>query len=202
MEIPHGHYIDVDRVCKSPIFMDAGACIGRASGELFRLFPNAMIYMIEPNPSNFSRLRESFQQQENARLISAALIGGDFDITTSFTEFIGLPEWGNLFGLYRESARLRSKECINYSVPTIQLSSLIDQIGRIDYLKADIEGMEYSIFETLGVKYASSIGQISMEMHVIPEHTKESLIGQFKLWGFEVQIFNEFELYAYHPDWI
>ena len=48
-------------------------------------------------------------------------------------------------------------------------------IAHCDYLKLDCEGAEHDIFGSMSLATAKRIGQITMEVHKIPDHSNETL---------------------------
>jgi len=196
-KISHGHYINTELLPANPVIVDVGACIGESSSELIELFPTLQIYLIEPNVRNFLVLKDKFQSNENIHLMNVALVGEDFKHSIMFTEFLGLPEWGNVTGLNLKTDHPKLKSFESYHVPTITLRNLFKQLEQIDYLKLDIEGAEHGVFETLDEVTAKKIKQFSMEIHTINGRSKEALIDRAQQLGFKTELFDEFELYAY-----
>lgn len=196
-KISHGHYIDLGSLSANSVIVDAGACIGESSNDLIKLFPTSQIYLIEPSVRNFLVLKETFQSNENIHLMNVALVGEGLRHSIMFTEFLGLPEWGNVTGLNLKTAHPKLKRFESYHVHTTTLRNLFKQLEQVDYLKLDIEGSEHGVFETLDEVTAKKIKQFSMEIHTVNGCSKEALIDQVQQLGFSTELFDEFELYAY-----
>lgn len=57
---------------------------------------------------------------------------------------------------------------------------------RIDFLKMDCEGAEYSIFDAAGIKFLNRIGKIAMEYHDCGQNHHRILTRRFRRAGFEL----------------
>ena len=165
------HIITEADITKDSVIVDLGANVGQFI-EWIRLFSDAKIFAIEPSVRNCQIMRN--KNFKNVEIIEKAIVGfGSGPVT--FTEFSGeknkegyhkYHQWSNTLGNHKKKlgndASVRIDE---YEVPTLTLNGLFDEynIQTIDYLKMDVEGTEYSIFESLDRATASKIKQISIE---------------------------------------
>jgi len=186
------HLVDIEKLPERPIIIDVGACQGNFIEDLYNQLMqyNSMInpftFAIEPNRANAKILREKYHQAD-VIVIEAALVGSTESATMEFNEFIGLPEWGNVTGLYE------NRPHITYEVDTIDLKELLMAIPyeTIDILKMDIEGNEHQIVQDMTKNQAERIKQITMEVH----NGLRSMPDKLKSLGYDVS-FENGELYA------
>ena len=171
-ELKTYHIVDLDRLDKDSIIVDAGACIGEATEELREYF-QCKIYAIEPDEENLRVLGQ--KNFDNITIINKALVGIKRK-TMLFYKVGGRPEWGNVMGNHATGNI--------YSVETITL----DELPKIDYLKMDIEGMEWEVIENLKQK----IPQMSIETH----GDGEKIIKELKRRGYKVKKYLHNEIYV------
>jgi FkbM family methyltransferase len=83
----------------------------------------------------------------------------------------------------------------SYNVEIVNFSDFItdNQIERIDYLKVDCEGAEYSIFGSISDEYLkNNISKVAIEFHHrIDDERVQNLINRLKFSNFEVKIVYE-----------
>ncbi len=153
------HLIDLGVLPDAPVIIDAGACEGCFIEDIQNRIVSPYIFAIEPSIKNIKALEQADSQQ--TVLIRAALVGEKEPSEMRFYDINGLPEWGNVTGLYA------SKKHTEYIVETINLKDLLDTIPleTIHYLKMDIEGSEWDVVSDMNEGTAKRIEQISMEIH-------------------------------------
>ena len=151
------HLIKLDMLPDNAIIIDAGACVGHCILNIQEHIKNPYVFAIEPHKNNVLELKKI----ENIVVIEAALVGEKEPSEMLFSEIKGLPEWGNVTGLY---ASKKNKE---YMIETINLKNVLDTIPleTIHYLKMDIEGSEWDVVSDMNEDTARRIEQISMEIH-------------------------------------
>jgi FkbM family methyltransferase len=117
---------------KRPVIIDAGANIGAASLWFSKVFPEATIVAVEPDPANVALLRMNVSGLANC-IVTEAAIGS----TPGFVE-LSCQEvaWG-----------VRTKRS-NNGVPIVTIDSIMDQFsdGVAFIAKIDIEGFERDLF--------------------------------------------------------
>lgn len=137
------------------VIIDAGANCGLASVYFHTLYPNAKIFALEPEPSNFKALTENTSQISQIKPFHAALwynnsplhIQGEAGKKVSFT----MSEHGD-------------DEVIIQSV-TLKDIFASENISDIDILKLDIEGAEKEIFEADDTEWLCHVKVIFIELH-------------------------------------
>lgn len=135
------------------IVMDAGAMIGLFT--LTALDKAKKIYVIEPDPTNFNDLKNNIKNYDKCIFINEAI---GFDNSLSLmSKYNGS---GNIFE-YNKSEQDRN------IVLTRKFRDIIEnyKIDKIDFLKCDCEGGEYSIFVPENGDLFSKINFISGELH-------------------------------------
>tara|TARA_R110002020_G_scaffold314362_4_gene529559 strand:+ start:4315 stop:4953 length:639 start_codon:yes stop_codon:yes gene_type:complete len=199
-----GHMIDFEAIPKNAIIIDAGVCKGDFIDELDNRLDIKKFTIIgfEPSITNIEFVRSKFKNNKNIHLEDKAIVGKDFPNTIKFYEYrnAGLEEWGNVMGLYQDSAKQKNATQIEYSVETITIEKIFNlyDIPHIDYLKMDIEGTEFNLVETLTQETANKINQLSMEVHEDSndaKKNKEAIMNNLIKLGFDVH-FELGELYG------
>jgi FkbM family methyltransferase len=68
---------------------------------------------------------------------------------------------------FDDHVNIKNDATLSYSVKTISIDSIFDilKIGRIDVLKMDIEGEEYSVLSSLPISILKAIDQLIVEFH-------------------------------------
>lgn len=116
---------------------DIGANVGYFSMLMAQAAPHGMIHAFEPLPLNAALLDASIELNhfENIRLNRSAV--GDHDGMITFTQ-----AKDSAYSSIRDTSRKQVERMLD--VPIVRLDSFCDSngIGRIDVLKADVEGAE------------------------------------------------------------
>lgn len=188
----HDHIIACEYLPESPLIVDGGACIGEFSKFLVDagLVQKSDIWLIEANSENVDILKKNF-----INVTHAILCGDDLKDEEEFNIYNSI-EWGTIFRIDRGRPFIKSEK-----VGTIRINSIFDclEIDRIDYMKLDIEGAEYNLFDTMTIETAEKIGQISCEVH--PLFAQESNIESNCLrLGFSYSWFSNNELFMLRKD--
>jgi FkbM family methyltransferase len=118
------------------VIVDAGAHIGIASVVFASRYPEAKIYALEPEPSNFEVLRENTRAYNNIHPLRAGLWDKRTNLSIQNT---GAETWS--FRVMETAS--------DDGIPAIDVLSLMRdfQLERIDVLKIDIEGSEIEVFQ-------------------------------------------------------
>lgn len=181
------HLVDFSVIPEDGLFIDAGACQGNFIRDIQANIENPRIFALEPNQSNIANFINTFAGVSGIALVKNALVGSGEPKVMKFAEFDGLPEWGNVSGLYS------SRKHKTYDVRTITIRDLLDVMpnGIIHHLKMDIEGCEHGVVNDLTVDDAKRIQQISMEVH----NGLQGMVKHLEKIGYHTQ-FENGELYA------
>lgn len=144
-----------------PVIIDASAHIGLATLYFKKLYPNAQITAIEPNPLSFALLEKNvFENQlDDVRTINAALAEnhGTAELFRDKTEH----QWWSTAS-FLEGAWTGDQKSENIRVPTLPLTDLVT--GPVDFLKIDIEGAEQRVL-TAAEEVLPMINHIFIEFH-------------------------------------
>jgi FkbM family methyltransferase len=137
------------------LIVDAGANIGMASLYFARAFPDAQIFAIEPEESNFQMLLENCREPDHIIMKNAALWPS---MTTLQLVDPTADKW---------SFSVRPALDKSSTVESITIPQILDQSGldRIDILKIDIEGAEKELFSDSCESWLSKVGMIVIELH-------------------------------------
>lgn len=151
-----------DRECDIPelgvvrVVLDLGAYVGYASSYLAEKYPSAEILAVEPNPQNFSVLKENLSAFPNAKPLMFAIADSERE-AAKFVVTRG-SEW---------AGRLVSDDTNTVDVvKTKRIDSVLNEYGftRIDLVKIDIEGGEVDLFNS-SVDWCDKVRFILVEVH-------------------------------------
>lgn len=155
------------------VIVDVGGNIGASTLYFLLYYPNAHVYVVEPNPDLFSRLRLSFGAESRVTLINAAMCPIDGDVTF-------YPNRNHLSG----SLSKRTGTLEGVKVPGISLDTLIERFGieQVDLLKFDIEGGEWGMLQgfTKRVSVAMMVGELHYDLMEVKREELGELLKGFK----------------------
>lgn len=132
------------------IIFDVGANVGNYSATLMNLFPEAKIFAFEPAAQNFSRLSTAV----DARMVTCLKMAlgsevGQLDLfdyeSDSGSEHASF--YSDVLKRIHKSVSVKSDRV---SVETIQSFCESRKIGRVDFLKLDVEGHELAVLKGAG----------------------------------------------------
>ena len=151
----------------TPVLFDAGANVGKYTGLLMTVFPNAQIHSFEPAKRTFASLQKN--TGERIAQYAGKVQLNNFGLSDSISEATLHYDRENsgLASLYNRQLDYFG---IDYSKSeTVKLSTLDDycaanDIDRIDFLKMDVEGHELKVLKGAERMLAESrIDNIQME---------------------------------------
>lgn len=136
--------------------IDGGANVGCASIFLAQRYPNASIYAIEPENSNYEVLVRNAKHYKNITPIEAALWNED-----TFVEIANPLD--NKWSFRVQNSSRTSSSCVR----AVTVASLMDKAGidRVDILKLDIEGAEIELFDAKCKEWIDRVDVIVIELH-------------------------------------
>jgi FkbM family methyltransferase len=142
-----------------PVIIDIGANIGMSILFFKRLFPNSSVYAFEPNPHAFRLLQQNvFQNALKDVVLFDVALSRDDGRGTLYTSGEGGEATASLI------EDRGGKRAIEVSIR--RLSSLLPEIGPVDFLKMDCEGAEVAILEDLAsAKALWRIPRLVVEYH-------------------------------------
>lgn len=137
------------------IIVDAGANIGAASIYFAHKYPNAKVFALEPEESNFALLKYNCSHLSNVVPIRAALWSKSEKLTLVDP---GSEKW---------AFSVRSSAGDEATIDGIAVDDLMEQWGidSIDILKLDIEGTEKDIFSAPAIAWLGHVNVIAIELH-------------------------------------
>jgi FkbM family methyltransferase len=143
------------------VIVDAGANIGLASIYFANKCPEAKIFAIEPEISNFELLKENVRPYPQVIPIHAALWNRSEELILTDP---GLGKWGFMTENKNEIASQSRVAC--HPVMAVTINDLLDDYGleSIDILKVDIEGAEREVFEDSS-SWIERVDSIIIELH-------------------------------------
>jgi FkbM family methyltransferase len=135
------------------VIVDAGSNVGFSALFFAHQFPQARIYCIEPDPSNYRQLLKNTAGYEQIRAEQAALWPYDekLDLKNQDTESASIRVEKNDASMIQ-----------GVSIPTLMQRNAID---RIHILKIDIEGAEKELFSGDVSSWLSKTDIIIIELH-------------------------------------
>ena len=160
------------------VVVDLGANIGAFS--LFAARTAEKVYAFEPDSSNYAQLLKNIDVNTFSNITAAkkAVGGGSGTVTL----YRALANKGSSSVVAKVSGDMEQVEMIT-------LQEVMQQCGidRIDLLKVDIEGSEYSLFEHASTEVLEKIDQIEMEVHSVRGKQVRDLERRLVEAGFKVQ---------------
>lgn len=142
------------------VILDIGANVGISSVYFANRFPQADIYAIEPMPENFEVLKRNAE----GRRVTPINVG--LDSQDGQRELILSPDASNFGGLsfYQRGAAPDAKRVM---IATRSPASLLRElgVGRVDMIKIDTEGAEYSILTAFDPELLKEVTWITGELH-------------------------------------
>ena len=134
--------------------IDAGANIGMATLHFCTEFPQAQVYAIEPESSNFDVLARNCEGRKNVTLIKAALWNKNVPLKLSNP---GADKWAFSVEPSTTSA----------GIDTVTIPDILARSGApwIDILKIDIEGAERELFSGNCTDWLPKVRLIIIELH-------------------------------------
>jgi FkbM family methyltransferase len=147
---------DVSLTFPPEIIVDAGANVGITSVYYANKYPQAKIYAIEPEPSNFELLVRNTAKYSAIVPIQAALWSGDGHVSLDERDHNGRP--GGAWSFFVSESKGKSVRAI-----TVQTLMIENGLSVIDILKMDIEGAEKEVFEKCD--WLSTVRVLAIELH-------------------------------------
>jgi len=205
-KVLYNHIIDLSLISDSPFIIDAGTNRGEYIDFLLKqdTINQPTIIGIECIKGHVDFVNS--KNIPNITILNKALSGtGDGKVT--FTEFSGKDksngskqynQWSNILGNNKDYlSKIPNVDIKEYEIDLITIQDIINEynVDKIDYIKMDIEGAEYSIINNMTQELADKISQISMETH--QPNKNPGLIKKLNNLGFKVEEHKGLEIYAY-----
>lgn len=139
------HYKVKELIHDGDVVVDIGANLGYFSKTFSRLSPNGKVLCIEPLPQYYSILEHFLGKQKNVEIHNVAL-GKD---AGEVTMILPQPDGMIRTGLPYISKSGEKSEHPTQQVKIVNPNSLLKNLTKIDYIKCDIEGFEWIVFQEL-----------------------------------------------------
>lgn len=141
------------------VLVDVGAHTGGYT-EFFlsQLNENGKIYCIELNPQNFGILSNKFSNKNNVVLINKAVSNTDEPITY----FQGRDSY--TYNIIGHDMNFSPNSPVG-EIESIRLETLLENEEKINLIKIDVEGAEFSVLEGLG-KAVEKVENLLVECHL------------------------------------
>lgn len=164
--------------------VDAGANVGVFISYILQEQLTDKVLAVECDPQALKDLNKNFKKESKVKIINKALNTNDEKIC-----FFHNPENPVI------STTIRNENFKKIEVESVTINNLINELETIDFLKVDIEGFEYEIFEKLDDEKFNKINNIFIECHFFENDSKNKfdlLVNKIKKNGFSV--YDPFEL--------
>ncbi len=147
----------ISRNSTPEIVVDLGANIGLFSIYISKIYPNAKVFCIEPDPRNFAILAENLSGRANFILLNNAIWNIETELDLNLHNLGG--EWGT-----RVSPIITDKTL--HLVASLTMNQLVkrNSLKSIDILKIDIEGAEENLFSA-NIEWIKFVKEIIIELH-------------------------------------
>lgn len=131
---------------KHPVVFDVGANVGNYTKALSDSFPNANIYSFEPQPLNFSKLKQLSSKKIKIFELALGAKEGKFFLF----DRKDCPDGSEHASLYREViSDIHYQAVKRYPVKVTTLDNIVkkEKLNKIDFLKIDTEGNELEVLK-------------------------------------------------------
>ncbi len=158
----------------APRIIDAGAHIGVATLYFKKLYPEAIITAIEPNPISFELLEQNIFENQLSFVDAHQCALGETQGKTTYYRDKTKNQWHSTGG-FIDGAWTNQQESEALPVMTHTLAEFITE--PIDFLKMDIEGAEQATLAAAGDSLRM-VGELIVEFH---PHRTQSLEDMLKI---------------------
>lgn len=161
------HYERIYQVKSGDVVLDLGSSVGPFSWKV--LDRASKIYCFEPTPSAYETLEQNFKDYPNVIIVKKALYHTTGKFLFPFNEDLGEP-----CGTMSSDEEMKIKED-KILIDTITFNDFLKEykLDRIDYIKTDCEGGEYSLFRDENISFLKhKVRNIVGEWHLVTEKQK------------------------------
>jgi FkbM family methyltransferase len=137
------------------VIVDFGSNIGISAAYFLSRNPDAFAYLFEPLPRNVSRLHDNLRPFEGRYKLQEVAVG-----TADGEVEFGWEETGRYGGVNAETGHNLAVSCVDAAQV---LTDVIEEHGRIDILKIDIEGLEAAVVDHIPGALAGNIRKLFVE---------------------------------------
>lgn len=170
------------------IIIDCGANIGLATLYFKSKYPQAQIICIEPETSNFNLLQKNTGSYSNIQLMKKGIWSKSCDLY--------LVDNGEGHASFRVSETDPGKNVIGH-IEAVGVNEIIQNfnLSKVDLLKMDIEGSEYTCFNTENLAWVEKAECIAIEIHEHMYPGCKALIDR-SLQSRKYQLNGEYHIYS------
>jgi len=168
--IKNSYESDLVKLDKNDVVLDLGANIGMFS--LFAAKKVKKIYSVEPLPETYYNLTQNLKHFSNVETFNNAIFSKGGEIEFNKNEVSGASSIFN---------KQHNFETVSVNAITFQDFISNNNIDRINYLKIDIEGAEFDLFENITEQFLeNNIDKIFMEVHLMNDFKLEDITNKIK----------------------
>jgi len=171
------HYLVKKIIKDDDIVLDIGANLGYFSKTFSNLTPNGKVVCIEPLPQYYQILNYFLSKRKNVEIHNVALGRESGEITMVLPKSNGMIRTG----LPYISKNAEQSEYPTQQVKIVNPSSITSGLSKIDYIKCDVEGYEWVIFQELEEQLKKFTPIVQIE---ISEENREDMLGFFSKLGY------------------
>jgi FkbM family methyltransferase len=164
----------------APVIFDVGANVGATAQRYRALYPRADIHCFEPYPASFDRLSAALASDRLVSLHPTALSSAPgravLNVNRNAETNSLLPSDAKAARYWGEGV-LETEGGVEVTLETLDGFCAEHSIARIDVLKLDVQGAEYSVLEGASALLSGTrVGLIYMEVIIAPTY-----VGQRRL---------------------
>lgn len=142
------------------VILDIGANVGTSAVLFSELYPAARVFAFEPVPENFEILRKNSETRRQIQPYMIALADQDGEMTMMVSR--SDRNFGG-FSFYSRGCAVDQRFTVQTATPKLFLGS--HSIDKVDLIKIDTEGAEYSILTAFDPAVLSEVTWITGELH-------------------------------------
>lgn len=180
------NYIFKDVFDENSILVDVGCADDPDLSIFFMEEFNLKAYGVDPTRKHFNALKKISEKYSNFNHLPYAVADTNQNITFYESKV-------NASGsILTSHSNVTTDETIAYDVKAVTVKNLLFEINasQIDFLKLDLEGAEYGLFDKLSKEDLKSVKQLFVEFHhhAIPEKSladTKKLVEKIKSFGFK-----------------
>lgn len=180
------YYVEFEN--ERPVIIDAGAHIGLATLYFKKLYPQAQITAIEPNPELFQVLEQNIEQNrlEDVITIPAALASSAG--TTHLYRDKTPTKWWSTSSIH-PGAWTGDQQSEEFETQTVTLNEITADFKTIDLLKVDIEGAEQQVLMASAATLKKT-NHIFVEFHPVKNQNLLKLLD-FLSQNFDLEVYQD-----------
>ncbi len=150
--------VDFELIETPKLIIDCGANIGLSTLFFLKKYPNAKIFSIEPEKSNYDLLKKNTEVYQNIVQINAAIWNENKRLI--------IVDDGEGHASFKVK-EIQLNQINNDQVDAFTLTTLLEKfnITHIDLLKIDIEGSEFELFNDNQFDWGTCVDHLAVEIH-------------------------------------